>query len=128
MDMQEGHQDKEAPGQLEELPGTLPHFLAAILLLYGMNTGLSKLTHSLGIQFPSALIGNAQFALGFLESTPWSACWWTLLVSLCYRCVNCITACQASSTYLSFSAACHKSQCSIGTLQVNCFHVGVLAP
>ena len=125
MDMQEGHQDKGPPGQLDELPGTLPHFFAAILLLYGMNTGLSKLTHSLGIQFPSALIGNAQFALGSLEYTPWSACGWTWLVSLCYRCVNCITACQASSTYLSFTAACHKPQCSVGIVRVGCFHAGL---
>lgn len=45
-------------GQLEQMPGTYPHFALAILLLYGMNTGLSKFTHAAGIQFPSALIGT----------------------------------------------------------------------
>ena len=45
-------------GQLQEMPGTYPHFALAILLLYGMNTGLSKFTHAAGIQFPSALIGT----------------------------------------------------------------------
>ena len=44
-------------GQLKEMPGTYPHFSVAILLLYGMNTGLSKFTQTAGIQFPSALIG-----------------------------------------------------------------------
>jgi ABC-type sulfate transport system permease component len=58
MDMKKEHKDEPAQQQLEEMPGTLPHFSLAILLLYGMNTGLSKLTHALGIQFPSALIGN----------------------------------------------------------------------
>lgn len=43
--------------QLDEMPGTLPHFGAAALLLYGLNQGLAKLTTALGIQFPSALIG-----------------------------------------------------------------------
>lgn len=46
-------------GQLEEMPGTYPHFALAILLLYGMNTGLSKFTHAANIQFPSALIGTS---------------------------------------------------------------------
>ena len=45
-------------GQLQEMPGTYPHFGLAILLLYGMNTGLSKFTQTAGIQFPSALIGT----------------------------------------------------------------------
>lgn len=45
-------------GQLKEMPGTYPHFSLAILLLYGMNTGLSKFTQAAGIQFPSALIGT----------------------------------------------------------------------
>lgn len=45
-------------GQLKEMPGTYPHFSLAILLLYGMNTGLSKFTQAAGIQFPSALIGS----------------------------------------------------------------------
>lgn len=58
MEMKKDHKDEPAQEQLEEMPGTLPHFSLAILLLYGMNTGLSKLTHALDIQFPSALIGN----------------------------------------------------------------------
>ena len=45
-------------GQLKDMPGTYPHFSLAILLLYGMNTGLSKFTQTAGIQFPSALIGK----------------------------------------------------------------------
>ncbi|DBA89179.1 hypothetical protein WJX77_010210 [Trebouxia sp. C0004] len=57
MDMKKDHKDEPGQQQLEEMPGTLPHFSLAILLLYGMNTGLSKLTHALDIQFPSALIG-----------------------------------------------------------------------
>ena len=56
--MKKDHKDEPEQEQLEEMPGTLPHFSLAILLLYGMNTGLSKLTHALDIQFPSALIGN----------------------------------------------------------------------
>ena len=48
-------------GQLEEMPGTYPHFSLAIMLLYGMNTGLAKLTAAAGIQFPSALIGRRFF-------------------------------------------------------------------
>ena len=58
MEMKKDHKDEPGQEQLEEMPGTLPHFSLAILLLYGMNTGLSKLTHALDIQFPSALIGN----------------------------------------------------------------------
>ncbi len=58
MEMKKDHKDEPEQEQLEEMPGTLPHFSLAILLLYGMNTGLSKLTHALDIQFPSALIGN----------------------------------------------------------------------
>jgi len=58
MDIKKDHQDEpSSSGQLEEMPGTLPHFSVAILLLYGLNSGLSKLTHALGIHFPSALIG-----------------------------------------------------------------------
>lgn len=55
------HKDAAAsqPKQLTEMPGSYPQFGIAILLLYGLNQGLSKLTASLGIQFPSALIGNA---------------------------------------------------------------------
>ena len=45
-------------GQLKSMPGSLAHFSLAILLLYGMNTGLAKFTHAAGIQFPSALIGK----------------------------------------------------------------------
>ena len=48
-------------GQLEEMPGTYPHFSLAIALLYGMNTGLTKFTSAAGIQFPSALIGRLSF-------------------------------------------------------------------
>ena len=58
MEMKKDHKDEPGQEQLEEMPGTLPHFSLAILLLYGMNTGLSKLTHALDIQFPSALIGS----------------------------------------------------------------------
>lgn len=46
------------PKQLQEMPGTYPHFGAAAILLYGLNQGLAKLTAALGIQFPSALIGK----------------------------------------------------------------------
>ena len=53
--------------QLKEMPGTLPHFVMAIGLLYGLNQGLSKLTSALGIQFPSALIGKALSCLQSLQ-------------------------------------------------------------
>ncbi|KAL3139383.1 hypothetical protein ABBQ38_003717 [Trebouxia sp. C0009 RCD-2024] len=53
-------------GQLEEMPGTYPHFALAILLLYGMNTGLSKFTHAANIQFPSALIGMFTIITGLV--------------------------------------------------------------
>lgn len=58
MDINKDHEEElPSSGQLKEMPGTLPHFSVAIFLLYGMNLGLSKLTHAAGIQFPSALIG-----------------------------------------------------------------------
>lgn len=54
----QGSNNGAGTGQLKEMPGTYPHFSLAILLLYGMNTGLSKFTQAAGIQFPSALIGR----------------------------------------------------------------------
>ena len=64
MDINKDHEEEPpSSGQLKEMPGTLPHFSVAIFLLYGMNLGLSKLTHAVGIQFPSALIGKPLFTL-----------------------------------------------------------------
>ena len=68
MEMQAQSTDNGAgSGQLQEMPGTYPHFGLAVLLLYGMNTGLSKFTQTAGIQFPSALIGTVP------QSTHWYA-------------------------------------------------------
>lgn len=59
---EEGEKEHKDPAsqqkQLTEMPGSYSQFGTAALLLYGLNQGLSKLTTTLGIQFPSALIGS----------------------------------------------------------------------
>ena len=61
MEAQKEHEPAAASKakQLKEMPGSLRHFITAIGLLYGLNQGLSRLTAALGIQFPSALLGQA---------------------------------------------------------------------
>lgn len=61
--------------QLTQMPGSLPHFASAILLLYGVNQSLAKVTATLGIRFPSALIGTALGTLVPLLPSSW--CYFT---------------------------------------------------
>lgn len=59
MEAEEEHNSKPAAsGQLQEMPGSWSHFALATSMLYGMNSGLGKMTHEAGIEFPSALIGK----------------------------------------------------------------------